>query len=475
MKSIWAISSLLLLSAACIATACSQAKDDDKNEGSSGSGSGAKTGQDPAGTGGDKGSGDGNGDGKGGVGNGEEPGGGGDTGSGNGNGGAADPGTAAGAISSCSTGSLLAGDPLWTDELGAQKPAGQGLLDDPPIRSEAIAVIGSKVFIETEFELWSFDMKDDKPKLARFAGSEPSTYVNAGVACKDTRFLVIRDMTATADGKLVVVDYVGGAVIEITDPAGPNCMSHWVAGTHEKTDDPGDAYPLAHGDKDGPGADALFGGDEPNGAGIHKVAVDAAGNIYTWDEGTGKVKKIATDKDRTVSTVGKIATDDNVMSLAWVKGKLYASGVDGDNDFLLEIDTKAYDAKDPTANVKEVFRNRGKQFPEVDGSGHQAIPSELEADGDDLIVAGQSQFVWRMSTDGTVLSTLAGSSGPSGPGRIEYDSDFNPTIPHPADEWQLGYRLSNADGGPWLALADGHLYWSGGYGTGKHILQFTCK
>jgi hypothetical protein len=378
-------------------------------------------------------------------------------------------------IESCSTGRLLAGDPLWTDFLEGEDPKGQGVFDDPPVRNEAIAVIGSKVFVETEFDLWSFDMNDPEPQISRFAGVEPSTFINAGVPCKDTRFLVVRDMTATVDGKLVLVDYVGGAIIEITDPAGPNCMSHWVAGTHEKTDDPGDDYPLAHGDHDGPGAEALFGGTEPNGAGIHKVAVDGQGNIYTWDEGTGKVKKVATDAQRTVSTIGKIGTDDNVMSLAFLKGKLYATGVDGSNDFLLEIDPSAYSPDDPSANVKEVFRNRGEQFPEIADTGHQAIPADLESDGQALIVSAQSQFVWRVSPDGTVLATLAGSLGPRGPGRIEYDSGFDPTKPHPAGEWQLGYKLSNSDGGPWLALSNKKLYWSGGFGTGKHLLQFSCQ
>jgi hypothetical protein len=34
--------------------------------------------------------------------------------------------------------------------------------------------------------------------------------------------------------------------------------------------------------------------------------------------------------------------------------------------------------------------------------------------------------------------------------------------------------LSNADGGPWLALDGGKLYWSGGIGIGKYLLQFSC-
>jgi hypothetical protein len=474
MKSIWVFASLLAVSAAWVSGACAPAKDDEPEGGtgaSSGKGNTSGGGEDNAGgtssasLGGEPGSAGDTGT-AGTVSSGGDTGAGGETGTGT-----ATP------IESCSTGSLLAGDPLWEEFLEGEKPAGQGVLDDPPVRNEAIVVLGSKVFVETEFDVWSFDMSDADPQIVRFAGSEvpASTFINAGVPCKDTRFLVVRDMTATADGKLVLVDYVGGAIIEITDPAGPNCMSHWVAGTHAKTDDPGDDYPLAHGDQDGPGADALFGGTEPNGAGIHKVAVDPQGNIYTWDEGTGKVKKVGTDKDRTVSTIGKIGTDDNVMSLAWLKGKLYATGVDGSNDFLLEVDPAAYDADAPTANVKEVFRNRGDQFPEIAGTGHQAIPADLESDGEALIVSSQSQFIWRMATDGTVLATLAGSLGDRGPGRIEYENDFNPTIPHPADQWQLGYKLSNSDGGPWLALSGSKLYWSGGFGTGKHILQFSCK
>jgi len=159
-------------------------------------------------------------------------------------------------IGECSTGQLLLGDPLYNDkpDAGDPKPAGQGRLDDPPIRGEAMAVIGNKLFIETEFELWSTDLSDPNGKLARFAGKEGNTFINAGGACKDASFLVIRDMTATPDGKLAVVDYVGGAIIEISDPGGPNCKANWVAGTHAKTDDPGDDYPLAQGDMDGPGA-----------------------------------------------------------------------------------------------------------------------------------------------------------------------------------------------------------------------------
>jgi hypothetical protein len=374
-----------------------------------------------------------------------------------------------GTVGACSTGTLLLGDPLWDDpnnEEPKPNPDGQDLLADPPIRNEAIAVIGNKLFIETEFELWQADLSDAKPQLTRFAGTEPSGFVNAGVPCEDTQFLVIRDMVATAQGKLVVVDYVGGAIIEISDPGGPNCKSDWVAGTSEKTADPGSAFPLAHGERDGAGNQALFGG-ESNGAGIHKVAVDPDGVIYTWDEGTGNFKKVDTDAERTVSTVGHISADDNVMGLAFLKGKLYVTGVDGSNDFLLEVDPAAYDEADPGANVKEVFRARD-HFEDVP-SGNQAITSQITTDGEALIVSSQAGFVWRLDTKGKVLSTLAGSGA-----YIEF-KDFDPTVAHPATEWQLVSPLSNSNGGPWLALGNGKLYWSGGKSLAKHVLQFDCE
>lgn len=386
-------------------------------------------------------------------------------------GGSAGSQASGGGLSTCSTGKVLLGNPLWTDPNNDDpkpNPDGQGLLDDPPIRNEAIAVIGNELFIETEFEIWSTDLSEKTPQLKRIAGHEPSGFVQAGVACADTEFLVIRDMTATAQGKLVVVDYVGGAIIEISDPGGPNCRSEWVAGTHAKTADPGSDYPLAKGDRDGAGAQALFGGPEKDGAGIHKVAVDPQGNIYTWDEGTGKFKKIATDDDRTVTTIGHSSTDDNVMGLAFLKGKLYATGVDGTNDFLLEVDPEAFDESAPEANVKEVYRARD-HFEDVP-SGNQAITSQVTTDGDALIISGQSGFVWRVATTGKVLATLAGSGA-----YLDYEDGFDPTKPHPATEWQLVSSLSNADGGPWLATAQNKLYWAGGIGISKYLMQFDCE
>lgn len=456
MKSIAVLASLAAVSVIGAAAGCSSQSDGPDAIGGSSANGGSSAGGEPSNQEGGRGSGEAGAHATAGEGSAGEPSSGGSDGS--------------GALSSCGTGVLLAGNPLWSDPDNTEpkpNPAGQGLLDDPPIRNEAIAVIGSKLFIETEFEIWSADLSDATPKLVRFAGQEPSDFVNAGVACEDTRFLVIRDMVATAQGKLVVVDYVGGAIIEISDPGGPDCRSDWVAGTHVKSEDPGADYPLAKGDRDGAGAQALFGGPEKDGAGIHKVTVDPDGNIYTWDEGTGKFKMVATDAERTVTTIGVGATDDNVMGLAFLDGKLYATGVDGSNDFLKEVDPAAYDAAEPTKNVKDVFRSRD-HFADVPSS-NQAITAQVVSDGEALIISGQSGYVWRVATDGTVLATLAGTGA-----FLDYKDGFDPTKPHPANEWQLVSSLSNSNGGPWLALGNGKLYWSGGLGISKYVLELSC-
>jgi hypothetical protein len=153
-----------------------------------------------------------------------------------------------------------------------------------------------------------------------------------------------------------------------------------------------------------------------------------------------------------------------------VNGKLYATGVDGTNDFLIEVDPAKYKVATPKLNVKDVFRARD-HFADVP-SDHQAITAQVIANGDNLIISGQSGFVWNVKTDGTVLSTLAGTGT-----YIEFSTDFDPTLPHAAKDWELYSSLSNSLGGPWLTLANGKLYWAGGAGGagGAYTLQFSCQ
>src|SRR4051812_40130036 len=108
MKSIPVLVSLTAVSAICVAVSCSSKMDGNTKDGSGG----------------------GNAAGVGGSG----------SGSGVGGGGGRTTAGAGGRIAagSCTMGSVLAGDPLYNDkpDAGKPKPAGQGLLDDPPIRNE---------------------------------------------------------------------------------------------------------------------------------------------------------------------------------------------------------------------------------------------------------------------------------------------------------------------------------------------------
>jgi DNA-binding beta-propeller fold protein YncE len=261
-------------------------------------------------------------------------------------------------------------------------------------------------------------------------------------------------MAATTDGKLVVTDDIGGAVVELTDPAGPECQSHYVAGTHETfldSDIPFGAFSANEGDVVGKGADAKF-------AAVDKVTVDLGGNIYVSDFGNHKLKKIGTDGDRTVTTVATLGASDQVFALAWLGGKLYASGTDGSDDFLLRVDpAKATD------NVEELFRERG-HFPDVDSST-QAVLTSLVTDGEALIVGGKG-YIWRMDKDGEVLATLAGAGA-----ALEFPSDFDPKVPHPAGEWPF---VMPGSGDTWLMHAGGRIYWAAGIGVARTVVRFNC-
>lgn len=469
MKSISLLASLAAASVICIAAGCSSSSDNNNTGGTGGTG-GSGNGTAGSGNGGKSGT-AGSKNGAAGESTGEA----GDNGTGATTGQAGDTGNGEGGdmgmtgSNTCSTGTLLAGDPLWDGANTGQKPAGQGLLDDPPLMGEQVVMIGNMLFIENEEEIWSADLSAKTPVLSRFAGTRGSGFINAGTTCAASTFLVIRDMAATADGKLVVIDYVGGAVVEITNPGAANCTTAYVAGTHAKTADPGQDYPLGQGDMDGPGATALFGGVGTGGGGIHKVTVDPDGNIYTYDDGTGKFKMIATDKDRTVTTIGQGTKSDNINGLAYLGGKIYATGVDGTNDLLEVVDPSKYKAATPKDSVTELFRNRGDQFPEVTGTGHQAITTQLIADGDGLIVSSQFGYVWRLDTKGNVLGTLFGTGI-----TLDFPSDFDLTKSHPAAEWPLAYSISNSNGGPWIFKSGSTLLWSGGNSVGKYVIKFSC-
>ena len=163
------------------------------------------------------------------------------------------------------------------------------------------------------------------------------------------QFLIIGGMAAHSDGTLVVADYRGGAVLEITNPGGANFQSHYVAGTHAKVLDVHIADEAANvGDVDGKGVDARF-----DGVGV--LTVDPNKNIFVFDEWNDKIKMIANDANRRASTVATLK-GDKVGAFTYLKGKIYAVGSDGSVDILWSIaDPPApFDAAHPQANLLEI-------------------------------------------------------------------------------------------------------------------------
>ncbi len=379
-------------------------------------------------------------------------------------------GGAGGGANSCSTAVLFAGNPQFNGDYHDIVPAGQALKDPThaPLRFRNIAVIGNRFIAETQFEIWSADMTANPPMLKRFAGNEPVTdsvddRFEAGLPCAQTQFMVIEGMAATPDGKLVISDFNGGAVIEITDPGGPNCQSRYVAGTHAKflsSDIDSQQVTANPGDVDGKGSDAKFHG-------LGRVAVDPNNNIFLFDEFNAKIRMIANDANRTVTTVAKMPSADKVLALAYSNGKVYGVGSDGTRDKMWAFaDPPApFNAATPTANVTNIFAENG-HFSEVPPS-QQVVLKSLISDGQALIMASKG-YVWRVAPDGTVLATLGGNGTYFG----SFPTTFDLTMPHAAADWPLSTNGPGHD--IWLALSSGKLYWGGGSGVGKYVVQFSC-
>lgn len=367
-------------------------------------------------------------------------------------------GTGGGAMSFCSTGILFAGNPLFSGDSQDTEPSGQDILDPvrAPLRYRNMALVGQRFVVETEFELWSADTRVKPILISRFAGNEAVTETvgsrfEAGLPCAQTQFLAISGMAARPDGTLVVADARAGAVIEITEPGAPNCRSHYVAGTHTEVfeeDIAADGAANA-GDVVGRGTDAQF-------RGLGALAVAPDGTSFVLDEGNAKIKKIATDAERTVSTIASVPA--GVLSLAFLNGKLYASGQDGENDFLLRIDP----AK-TTDNVRDVYRERS-HFPGLDAS-QLAVIASLVSDGEALVAGGRG-YIWRIASDGRVLARLAGT-GPA----FEFPDGFDPKAAHPASEWVL---RNGGAGHQWMTFGAGKLYWANDYSVAHHVLRFSC-
>jgi hypothetical protein len=349
----------------------------------------------------------------------------------------------------CTDATLFAGNPYFNGDLEGWNPAGQPLLADPPLRSRHLAVTGGQLAIETQSEVW---IADDV-EVHRIAGDELEfelQYQPAG-ACADVRFITATGVGAMPNGDLVVLDARGNGVVELADPLG-DCMARPIAGNQEQTFDVDiDGGAANAGDVDGPGAQAQFFGPE-------RPTVDADGNIYLSDAGNGKIKRIANDADRTVSTLHSFPGEEFALAMTAMDGTLYVTGQNVTEDVVLAIDLES-------GAVTELFRGRGL-FEELDSS-QQATMFALANDGVDLLVGSNKGYIFRLSTTGEPLGVVAGMGQ-----FADFPADLDLTMPIALDMLPLrSFAVGDAN---LVRMGNDFMFTGTAGGIGFHIWAIHC-
>ncbi|MBK9030657.1 MAG: hypothetical protein IPL61_04850 [Myxococcales bacterium] len=354
--------------------------------------------------------------------------------------------------STCSAGRVIAGNPrsradndptLWN-------PSGHPAKADPPMRFGNIAQRGRQLVVSTARSIWRLDLDAAAPTFVRVAGDEaaPASYQPSG-PCAGARFFANEGLAWLPDGRLVTGDDWANGVVELSDPLAAGCAAHAIAGTStalttEVT--PGSVYRPA--DVDGPGASARFAA--PNDA-----ISDDAGNVYLWDRGNRKIKRIANDAARTVSTVFTLGDElMGVNALAFAHGALYAGGINFDGTRVIKIDP-ATGASMPYVNDADIA-----------GPG-ASLPIAMVGAGDDLIVYASGGFLYRVAPDGSATHIAGYGGRNTNLDEAAYAGDI------PAMDVPLHF-LDGFVGGGNLIWDDGHLLVPS-FDEGWGLWDFTCQ
>ncbi len=351
----------------------------------------------------------------------------------------------------CTDATLFAGNPYYGGDLEGWNPQGQGLLADPPLRMRYLADVGGRLAVDTQQELWLQDGAD----IRRIAGDESELelqYQPSG-ACVDLRFIITQGIVGLPNGNLVVADVRGNGLVELSDPGG-DCTAAPIAGNPDPILDVDvEDGAAAQGDIDGPGADARF-------FGVELPVADEDGNVYVNDSGNLKIKKVAADADRTVTTLFDYAAPDEpfVLAITAMNGMVYATGQNATEDIVWAIDAE-------TGENSELFRGRGL-FEEVDSS-QQTTMFALENDGVDLFVASNKGYVFRLSTSGDPLGVVAGMGT-----IVDFPTDLDVAASIALD--QLPLRTWAVGDGDMQRIGDDLVYAGNAAGVGFHLWSIHC-
>jgi hypothetical protein len=375
-------------------------------------------------------------------------------------GGSAADGATGPAATSCSTGTLFAGNPIYDGEPNDRPAPGTGIHADPPLQWQNLVFSGNQLYTRDTGEVWGTDVSAANPVENRIAGlNTAGTFAYNDGPCASARFGKIEGMAAMADGSLLVADVAGNGVLKITDPTGAACKVEYYAGNTTPNPDLNLNAPVPNGgDVDGPGASAKF--DSPAA-----MALDDAGNAYVFDQGNRKIRKIANDAAHTVTTLAKLAADgpERLTNLTRVGGSIYGIGTSGTEAFVLGVDIG-------TGVVSTVIQGKGDKFPPVEPTQFPALAG-LTTDGQGLIISGKG-YVWNLTTKGA-LTLLAGSGL-----HIDFpENGYDPKAPQPALKLQLppssnGSLIGSSD---YITYHQGGLYFRGRHqGTASFVERIAC-
>lgn len=368
------------------------------------------------------------------------------------------PGTGA-PITSCSTATLYAGNPVYDAPDPSTRPADNtGILADPPFQWGNLSFVGKMLYTRDTGEIWVVDTSAASPVEHRIIGSNGGNEVAIKFGkCSDARVGAIQGIVDLPDGSLVAADAWANMIVHIKNPTdAATCVVESWAGTNTDTTFQGTDYPNL-GDVDGAVGTSRIG--YPTA-----ITTDGAGIVYFYDGQARKFKKIAADANHTVSTIG--AMPDNLdisYGMLHIGSTVYALGYDG--------------------SVTNIYKIEGTTFTKVAGGdaskwedlGTTPQLGGFTTDGTNLIVAGQG-FVWLVNPANGSIKHIAGSGE-----RVDLEkAGYDPKAPHPALEVTLkpmGGASAAAVGSPdYLGFKDGAIYYRGhGPSTAAYVEKIQCQ
>ena len=301
-----------------------------------------------------------------------------------------------GMATSCSTGSLYAGNPVYDGTPSDRPTTGTGILADPPLQWSSLTFAGDILYTRDTGEIWAVDTSAAAPVETLVLGKNAANFNFNDGPCATARLTAVQGIVALADGSLVATDAFANAVVHIKNPkdAATCAVEYWAGNNTPATDiDPMMSTPNP-GDVDGPlGTSRL---NFPTA-----ITTDDAGIVYFFDADSHKIKMIANDAVHTVTSLGKApAAIDKVWNMTHIGSTLYGMGYDGNVTTVFKFDTAS-------KTFSTVISGNGTDDTFDPISGATPLLGGITTDGANLLISGKG-YLWSLTTNGK-LSLVAGA------------------------------------------------------------------